>query len=190
MPRVCDDQSDNDVDGRTDCEDPIVLNILGVSGRYRAEPVGAACNANGASTGINDYSGPGITNPHPLARCGDWCTTCHGGDGEALGKAESHVPPHPRVNRQYQANNPEAANHRITLQGSINLNSPNIPVRHVRAVTVRISITYSSSTQVTCASSLKAVVVAQAVATLVSTESGSLAVTSRRQMASSQAHAS
>jgi hypothetical protein len=74
---------------------------------------------NGTSTGYNDYQGGGITNPHPFGRAAAIrCTQCHGGDGTASGKLQSHVTPHPKVgDKQYQANNPEAAFNRITLAG-------------------------------------------------------------------------
>jgi nitrate/TMAO reductase-like tetraheme cytochrome c subunit len=129
---VCDDGQDNDVDGYTDCED--VSDCCGQGscdpcpgegeGGVMIDPVEPPescmqCH-NGAAT-QNDYSGPGITNPHPFGgRVGAAikCTTCHGGNGSALGKANSHIPPHPKVgDKQYQANNAEAANHRITLAG-------------------------------------------------------------------------
>jgi hypothetical protein len=74
---------------------------------------------NGSSTGYNDYQGTGIMNPHPFGSAvAIRCTQCHGGNGQVLGKAESHVTPHPKIgDKQYQANNPEAAFNRITLAG-------------------------------------------------------------------------
>lgn len=121
-PEVCNDELDNDLDGRVDCEDDECATEEGceIDDVIPVEPVESCMQChNGASTGVNDYSGPGITNPHPFGRAAAIkCTGCHGGDGQALGKVESHVTPHPKVgDRQYQANNPEAANHRITLAG-------------------------------------------------------------------------
>ena len=119
---VCDDELDNDLDGRIDCQDDDCSNYPGCTPEQivQQEPVESCMQChNGASTGANDYSGPGITNPHPFGTAAAIkCTTCHGGNGQALGKAESHVTPHPQVgDKQYQANNPQAANHRITLVG-------------------------------------------------------------------------
>ena len=132
-PELCDDGDDNDIDGQVDCLDPDCTEdpaCEGEPGPQEPPPVESCMQChNGASTGYNDYSGSGITNPHPFGSAAAIrCTTCHGGNGEALGKAESHVTPHPKIgDKQYQANNPEAAFNRITLAGLDKLQPPEYP---------------------------------------------------------------
>src|SRR5215204_2305703 len=42
----------------------------------------------------NDYSGPGIENPHPFTGAAQiLCTTCHGGHADGTDMLTSHVPP-------------------------------------------------------------------------------------------------
>jgi hypothetical protein len=51
---------------------------------------------NGSSA--DDYFGTGISNPHPFQGAAYvQCTTCHGGNGAGLGKADSHVPAPPQI---------------------------------------------------------------------------------------------
>jgi hypothetical protein len=46
----------------------------------------------------NDYAGPGMSNPHPFpGEPNIQCTTCHGGDGNGVGRLGSHVPPPPEI---------------------------------------------------------------------------------------------
>jgi hypothetical protein len=73
---------------------------------------------NGASTN-NDYSGAGLTNPHPFAGAQSIrCTVCHGGNGNGAGKLGSHVPPPPQIGDvQNLANDPVAYFNRLTLAG-------------------------------------------------------------------------
>ncbi len=73
---------------------------------------------NGASTN-NDYSGAGLTNPHPFAGAQSIrCTVCHGGNGSGAGKLGSHVPPPPQIgDDQNLVNNPVAYFNRLTLAG-------------------------------------------------------------------------
>lgn len=67
----------------------------------------------------NDYSGNGLTNPHPFAGAQNVpCTTCHGGDGQGAGKDGSHVPPPPEIgNDQNLIVNQTAYFNRLTLTG-------------------------------------------------------------------------
>ncbi len=52
---------------------------------------------NGAQDG-ETYSGPGLMNPHPFPGAANvGCVTCHGGDGDGVGKRGSHVPPPPAI---------------------------------------------------------------------------------------------
>ncbi len=72
---------------------------------------------NGAR--LNDYAGPGLSNPHPFVGAENVpCTGCHGGNGQGAGKLGSHVPPPPQIgDRLYQQNNPSAFFNRRTLAG-------------------------------------------------------------------------
>ena len=73
---------------------------------------------NGATTN-NDYTGAGLTNPHPFAGAQNIrCTVCHGGDGNGAGKLGSHVPPPPQIgDEQNLVNDPVAYFNRLTLTG-------------------------------------------------------------------------
>ncbi|MFN0059690.1 MAG: hypothetical protein ACKVX7_14630 [Planctomycetota bacterium] len=67
----------------------------------------------------DDYSGPGLENPHPFPGAGSIrCTTCHGGHGDAVGATASHVPPPPEIgDEQFQTQNAQAYFNRLTLAG-------------------------------------------------------------------------
>jgi hypothetical protein len=73
---------------------------------------------NGATTG-NNYTGGGITNPHPFGTASQIrCTQCHGGNGQIANKQLAHVPPPPEVgNSQQQTTDPKAFFNRVTLAG-------------------------------------------------------------------------
>ncbi|MCK6549748.1 cytochrome c3 family protein [Myxococcota bacterium] len=71
---------------------------------------------NGATT-ANDYSGPGLSNPHPFGTA-ITCTGCHGGDGATPSKLLAHVPPPPQIgDRLKQQQDPAAYWNRLTLSG-------------------------------------------------------------------------
>lgn len=67
----------------------------------------------------NDYSGPGMENPHPFPGAASLdCTVCHGGNGDAESHLAAHVPPPPQIgNRSFQAGNALAYFNRRTLVG-------------------------------------------------------------------------
>ena len=67
----------------------------------------------------NDYSGPGIENPHPFPGADNLlCTTCHGGNGAGNDKLTSHVPPPPEIGDETNlTNNRTAYFNRLTLTG-------------------------------------------------------------------------
>ncbi len=67
----------------------------------------------------NDYSGPGIENPHPFPGASAvTCTTCHGGDPNGTDMVTSHVPPPPQVGDDaFQLTNARAYFNRLTLAG-------------------------------------------------------------------------
>lgn len=67
----------------------------------------------------NDYSGPGLENPHPFPGADNLlCTTCHGGNPGGSDKLTSHVPPPPEIgDAQNLTNNRTAYFNRLTLTG-------------------------------------------------------------------------
>jgi hypothetical protein len=67
----------------------------------------------------DDYSGPGIENPHPFPGADNLrCTTCHGGNPGGEGKDDSHVPPPPEIGDDAQLiANRKAYFNRLTLTG-------------------------------------------------------------------------
>lgn len=67
----------------------------------------------------NDYSGPGIENPHPFTGAANVrCTTCHGGNPDGADMVSSHVPPPPQVGDEaFQTTNAKAYFNRLTLTG-------------------------------------------------------------------------
>lgn len=67
----------------------------------------------------NDYTGPGIENPHPFPGADKLlCTQCHGGDGTGGDQLASHVPPPPEIgNDANLASNQTAYFNRLTLTG-------------------------------------------------------------------------
>lgn len=66
-----------------------------------------------------DYSGPGIENPHPFAGASQiMCTTCHGGNPQGTDMLTSHVPPPPEIGDDVQLeNDAKAYFNRLTLAG-------------------------------------------------------------------------
>lgn len=73
-----------------------------------SDRVGAVAQAQSCMTCHNgsqhdDYSGPGIEDPHPFgAAKGLLCTDCHGGNPAGEGVADSHVPPPPQIGGREQ----------------------------------------------------------------------------------------
>lgn len=73
----------------------------------------------------DDYSGPGLENPHPFGDADTnnlQCTTCHGGNASGSDQAHSHVPPPPEIgDRAFQALNTiesrQAWFNKLTLAG-------------------------------------------------------------------------
>jgi len=57
-----------------------------------------SCMACHNGSNKDDYFGTGMSNPHPFgAAAYIKCTECHGGNGEGLGKDDSHVPRPPSI---------------------------------------------------------------------------------------------
>lgn len=67
----------------------------------------------------NDYSGPGLSNPHPFPPAANIsCTGCHGGNPQGGGRAGSHVPAPPEIaTDEILINDPIAYFNRLTLAG-------------------------------------------------------------------------
>ncbi len=67
----------------------------------------------------NDYSGSGLSNPHPFPGAENIsCSGCHGGNPAGNGRLGSHVPAPPDIgDRAFQANNEKAFFNRRTLAG-------------------------------------------------------------------------
>lgn len=67
----------------------------------------------------DDYSGPGIENPHPFTAASNiTCVTCHGGDPNGTDMLSSHVPPPPQIGDDaFQDVNAQAWFNRLTLAG-------------------------------------------------------------------------
>src|SRR6266545_3131557 len=54
-------------------------------------------------SGHDDYSGPGIENPHPFGGAATLtCTACHGGNPNGATMASAHVPPPPEIGDRTQ----------------------------------------------------------------------------------------
>lgn len=67
----------------------------------------------------DDYSGPGLENPHPFPGADNLsCTQCHGGDASGSDKDLSHVPPPPEIgDLAFRTTNARAFFNRLTLAG-------------------------------------------------------------------------
>jgi hypothetical protein len=70
---------------------------------------------------FNDYGGTGLENPHwtdnPSAQYLQ-CTTCHGGNGDASGRDQAHIPRPPEIlDDNVLFNNPESYFNYLTLTG-------------------------------------------------------------------------
>lgn len=88
-------------------------------GRDGSASTAQSCmTCHNGSTG-NDYSGPGLENPHPFPGADNLtCTTCHGGNPDGATKEESHVPPPPQIgDRENLRVNQLAYFNRLTLAG-------------------------------------------------------------------------
>ena len=72
---------------------------------------------NGATA--NDYSGPGMSNPHPFPGMPNIrCSECHGGNPMGSGRLGSHVPPPPEIgDEENLVNDPVAYFNYLTLSG-------------------------------------------------------------------------
>lgn len=122
---VCGDSRDNDGDSYADCDDQDCYGEAACPNNGEPPPPqpieeAESCMGchNGATTG-NNYSGNGISNPHPFGSAANIrCTQCHGGDGTQRSKLGAHVPAPPEIgNRLNQINDPKAFFNRLTLTG-------------------------------------------------------------------------
>ncbi|MCA8942025.1 MAG: hypothetical protein KDB80_05635 [Planctomycetes bacterium] len=99
----------------------LCLVFAGCESDARTGSVGAASSCMRCHNGSqeNDYSGPGIEDPHPFGVAANLaCTTCHGGDPNGGDKASSHVPPPPEIgDRANWVDDRKAYFNRLTLTG-------------------------------------------------------------------------
>src|SRR5688572_6963820 len=102
----------------------VLLFLLILAGCYESSGRDEAATAqscmkchNGSQA--NDYSGPGIENPHPFTGAANLpCTTCHGGNGQGEDELTSHIPPPPEIgDREHRRVNAKAFFNRVTLAG-------------------------------------------------------------------------
>ncbi len=98
-----------------------LLLLAGCSGETSTLTVQTATSCMLCHNGslAEDYSGPGIENPHPFTGASAvTCTTCHGGDPNGTDMLTSHVPPPPQIGDDaFQDNNAQAYFNRLTLAG-------------------------------------------------------------------------
>jgi hypothetical protein len=100
----------------------VALSLLGAcvesGGRRSAAPAESCMTCHNGSQ-HDDYTGPGIEDPHPFGAGANMrCTTCHGGDPDGAGKDDSHVPAPPEIgDRDNLTNDREAYFNRLTLTG-------------------------------------------------------------------------
>ncbi len=100
----------------------VLLGLLGgcsgETGSLTQQSTSSCMLCHNGSLG-QDYSGPGIENPHPFPGADSIaCTTCHGGDGNGDDQLASHVPPPPEVgDRAFQTTNARAWFNKLTLAG-------------------------------------------------------------------------
>ena len=101
----------------------VALSLAACSGESGGRQQSAAAQScmqchNGAQD-ANDYSGPGLENPHPFTGAANLlCTDCHGGNPAGADKLASHVPAPPEIGDREQWNNdPYAYFNRLTRAG-------------------------------------------------------------------------
>jgi hypothetical protein len=97
----------------------LALGACGGAGRDSSTGAAQSCMTCHNGSTANDYSGPGLPNPHPFPGAEMLlCTNCHGGDPNGRDKDSSHVPPPPQIgDRAYQQQNAQAWFNRLTLAG-------------------------------------------------------------------------
>jgi len=100
----------------------LALALLGAcsgeTGRL-AESSATSCMQCHNGSQHNDYSGPGIENPHPFAGADMLdCVACHGGNPDGSDALSSHVPPPPQIgDEQNLTTNAKAYFNRLTQAG-------------------------------------------------------------------------
>ncbi len=84
-----------------------------------AQTAQSCMTCHNGSPDRNDYSGPGLENPHPFPGANQLlCTACHGGNPNGEDELTSHVPPPPQIgDRAFQITNRFAFFNRLTLTG-------------------------------------------------------------------------
>jgi hypothetical protein len=101
----------------------VLLGVLagcggGETGSLQGQAVESCMLCHNGSL-ANDYSGPGIENPHPFVGADSVrCTVCHGGNGSGTDQLTSHVPPPPQIGDEaHQLVDARAYFNRLTLAG-------------------------------------------------------------------------
>ncbi len=100
-----------------------MLTLAGCGGdtsnREGVAQASSCMTCHNGSPELNDYSGPGIEDPHPFgSAAGLACVACHGGNPNGADKEASHIPPPPQIgDRDNLDNNTHAYFNRLTLTG-------------------------------------------------------------------------
>ena len=91
----------------------------GGSGSVSVAATAESCMSCHNGGNHDDYSGPGMENPHPFPGAATLkCTECHGGDPKAGKKKKAHIPPPPEIgDRNNLQENDHAYFNRLTLTG-------------------------------------------------------------------------
>lgn len=90
------------------------------SGRSGSTATAESCMLCHNGSLHDDYSGPGLENPHPFPGDAEVlrCTQCHGGNAQGTDMLASHVPPPPSIgDREFQDNDAHAWFNKLTLAG-------------------------------------------------------------------------
>ncbi len=98
---------------------PVLLGSCGDSSGRSAPLEAESCMTCHNGSGHDDYSGPGLENPHPFEGASDLkCSTCHGGNPLGRNATLAHVPPPPEIGDREQWKTDRLAYfNRLTLTG-------------------------------------------------------------------------
>ncbi|MEZ4234739.1 MAG: hypothetical protein R3F59_00960 [Myxococcota bacterium] len=119
-PAMCNPPTDGSCTDPEYCDEHPNDPLCDESGPINTEPAEGCMECHNGSR-YNDYAGTGIENPHwtdnPSAQY-LMCTTCHGGNGDASGREQAHVPRPPQIATDtILFDNPESYFNYLTLAG-------------------------------------------------------------------------